>query len=785
MNRFDDIVLSSLDIAQSEALKRRNTELTPYHLAYGLATNPNSRFAQIVGTNLDPLLQKLDSFATSTTPVKMDQIRPSSDLSEWLTQASSEATQNGAKETREADLLKMLDKYVKGYKVNKKELEKVNEETPGFLINLSELARDGKLDPVIGRTREIRSVMEILGRRSKNNPVLVGPAGVGKTAIIEGLADQIVKGHVPDVLKNKTIYSLDMGSLMAGTKFRGEFEERLQKLLKFIKEDAGESILFIDEIHQLVGAGKTDGAMDAANLLKPALARGELHCIGATTPEEFQKFIMGDAALDRRLRQVPVNEPSKEDAIEILLGIRDKQEMHHGIKVSDEAIYASVLLSTQYITDKHLPDKAIDLVDEAASSLKLSAEAMPAELQERQAEIRSKRIYAKVESSKEIQAEIEDLEKIFNDKKAEWESEVQSLRKMSSVKNAVDRARFDLEKAESSGEYEEASRIKYSVLPELEKELGSHQTNWILDQSHIASVISRQTGIPADKILRKKQERLTQLEGFLKSRIFGQSEAMTEISETLLTSFAGLSDPGRPMGSFLLMGPTGVGKTETAKALTEFLFDSEENMIRIDLSEYSEKHSVSKLIGAPAGYVGYEEGGVLTEAVRRKPYCVILFDEVEKAHRDFSDILLQILDDGRLTDNKGRMINFKNTVILLTTNSTNLEADFKPEVLGRIDSRLEFKSLDSSVMSQLVEKELHLLNGRLKAKNLELTLSPETLDVLCKRGYDPVFGARPLKTTFNKRVTRPLARLISQEEGVEGKFVVTWKDDRANFSQVI
>lgn len=782
MNRFDQIVLSSLDIAQTEALKRRHFEITPYHLAFGLMANPNSRTSRMAGDQ-KPLLEKqFSKLAVSQNPVKIDQIRPSSEFNEWLTLASSEATQEGKTEVGERDLLKFFSKFVKGLRLDTSKIDAEPEsEAPAFLVNLSDLATEGRLDPVIGRTREIRSVIEILGRRSKNNPVLVGPAGVGKTAIIEGLADQIVKGRVPDVLRDKTVYSLDMGSLMAGTKFRGEFEERLQSLLKFLKQEAGNSILFIDEIHQLVGAGKTEGAMDAANLLKPALARGELHCIGATTPEEFQKYIMGDAALERRLRQVPVNEPSKEDAIEILLGIRDKQEMHHGIKISDEAIFSSVLLSIQYLTDKHLPDKAIDLVDEAASSLKLSAEAMPAELEELQAEIRAKRIYAKVEESPEAEKEIAALEERFAADKAQWEAEVGALRRVASVKNSLDRAKFDLDKAEHQGDYEEASRIKYSVIPELEKQLDSHQINWILDEAHIASVISRQTGIPVDKILRKKQDKLLELEAFLKSRVYGQDEALSEISETLLTSFAGLADPSRPMGSFLLMGPTGVGKTETAKALTEFLFDTEDSMIRIDLSEFSEKHSVAKLIGAPAGYVGYDEGGILTEAVRRKPYSVILFDEIEKAHGDFSDILLQILDDGRLTDNKGRTINFKNTIVMITTNSKDLDHDFKPEVLGRIDARLSYKALDASIMGQLVAKEVKLLNERIKSKDIQVGLSPETLEFLCQQGYDPKFGARPLKTTFNRKVIRPLARKVVSGQLAKGNYTVNWKEGEAYF----
>jgi ATP-dependent Clp protease ATP-binding subunit ClpB len=620
--------------------------------------------------------------------------------------------------------------------------------------------------------------MEILGRRGKNNPVLVGPAGVGKTAIVEGLAEAIIKGSVPDVLQGKTIYSLDMGSLMAGTKFRGEFEERLQKLIQFIKDQAGEAILFIDEIHQLVGAGKTDGAMDAANLLKPALARGELNCIGATTPDEYQKYILGDSALDRRFRSVPVNEPCLEDAVEILMGIREKLEAHHGIKITDEAVFNAVFLSHQYITDKNLPDKAIDLVDEASSALKLSAEAMPVQLAELQGLIRAKKIYAQVEKhAPEMKSELEKLEKEFEVGKALWESEVLSMKQVSELKNQLDRTKFELEQAERNGDYDSAGKLKYSVLPELEEKLSTTGRGWTLETRDVAAVISRQTGIPIEKILKDQQNEILKLEEHLNARVFGQKEALKEISETLITSHAGLKDQSKPLGSFLLKGPSGVGKTETAKALAEFLFNDEDNIIRLDMSEYSEKHSVAKLIGAPAGYVGYEEGGVLTEAVRRKPYAVILFDEIEKAHQDFSDILLQILDDGRLTDNRGRTINFKNTVILLTTNSKELELEFKPEVLGRIDSILNYLPLDSGIMKSLVDKELSQLNLRLQDKKITLGLSDNLSQVLCKRGYDPRYGARPLATVFNKLVIRPLSKKVLEGQLESGNFNLNWQEN--------
>lgn len=775
MKQFDQIVLGSLDVAQSEVLKRRHTEMTVYHLLWGLVSHPQSKSHVLLADQKATIDGRLAKYATASEAVAIDQIRTDSKLSEWLTLASAEAVAQGRKEVSENDLLRTLSKVASDIKVKLDDLANAEAEgeIPAFLTDLNARAREGKLDPVIGRSREIRAVIEILGRRNKNNPVLVGPAGVGKTAIVEGLADQIVAGKVPDVLQGKVVYNLDMGSLMAGTKFRGEFEERLQALLKFIKGKQGQALLFIDEIHQLVGAGRTDGAMDAANLLKPALARGELHCIGATTPDEFQKYIMEDPALERRFRPVPVGEPSQEDAIEILMGIRDKHEMHHGIKISDEALYSAVKLSSRYITDKNLPDKAIDLIDEAASSLKLSAEAMPAELEQMEAEIRNKRILAKVEKDNtEIIKEADALESKFSEGKKVWEESLTSLRKLSSVKNALDRAKFELGTAEREGKLEEASRIKYSVVPELEKQLAGLQHGWVLGRDHVASVVARQTGIPLEKILKNKQENLLELEPYLTSRVFGQKEALHEMAETLLTAYAGLSDESRPLGSFLLKGPTGVGKTESCKALTKYLFDLEENMVRIDMSEYSQKHEVAKLIGAPAGYIGYDHGGVLTEAVRRRPYALILFDEIEKAHPDFSDILLQILDDGRLTDNKGRTVDFRNTIIAMTTNSQDLRRDFKPEVLGRIDAILEFQPLGEEVVEQLIDAQLHKVQDRLKSKHVRLTLTPETRQKIKAQGYDPQYGARPLRSAFDRIVARPLAKKILAGELEEGDLVV-------------
>ncbi len=761
MNNFNKIVEGSLSIAQSKAIELKNTELVPMHLLYGLIKNPASYVSKNLKEQIDQIEANLGNLPTSSS-IKEDSIRPSSKLSAWLTQANANATQNGKSEVTEKDLIKFLPQFFPQLDIDfsKFNVDEEELEVPSFLVNLNDKAASGKLDPVIGRTKEIRAVMEILGRRTKNNPVLVGPAGVGKTAIIEGLAEAIVKGNVSDVLKGKTIYSMELGSLIAGTKYRGEFEERIQSLLKFAEKGAGEYIIFIDEIHQLIGAGKTDGAMDAANLLKPALSRGELHCIGATTENEFQKYILNDAALERRFRQVPVREPSMDDSVEILMGIRDKYEGHHGIKISDEALYSAVTLSDQYLTDKNLPDKAIDLIDESASALKLSAEAMPAELELLKAEIRNKKILSKVNPSKELEEDISKLQISFDESYLKWEAQVGNLKKVSDLKSQYETLKFNLEKAEREQNYEEASKIKYSQLPEVEKELKEFNHGWELKTEHIASVIARQTGIPVSKILKSKQDSLLNLEDDLNKNVYGQNEALHEISETLLASYAGLTDETKPLGSFLLKGPTGVGKTETAKTLAKNLFDSEDNIVRIDLSEYSEKHSVAKLIGSPAGYVGYDDGGILTEAIRRKPYSVVLFDEIEKAHPDFSDILLQILDDGRLTDNKGRVINFKNTVIFLTSNSKNVEADFKPEVLGRLDSIIDFKALDKSVMKSLVEKQIIQLAQRLKSKKIEVNFTEKAISHIAELGFSDKYGARPLQSTFNRLIIRPLSKLI-------------------------
>ncbi len=771
MNNFDTTVLGSIELAQAEALKRKNNELTEFHLLWGLIQNPATIASKRLKGEKKVLKGLLDQLPI-IDQLSLSEIRPSTKLSEWFTLASSDAIQAGRENISEVDILRHLTKYFPQLKIDVAEVEEESE-TPEFLENLNELAENGKLDPVIGRAMEIRRVQEILCRRTKNNPVLVGSPGVGKTAIVEGLAGLIQKNQVPDIILGKTIYSLNIGSLMAGTKFRGEFEERVNQLIRFIKDKGREAIIFIDEIHLLIGAGKTEGAMDAANLLKPALSRGELNCIGATTQEEYKKYIESDSALERRFHRVQVAEPTKDDTIQILLGLKEKLEIHHGVEITDEAIVSAAYLSDQFISDRFLPDKAIDIIDEAAAGLKLSADSLPPELEEMEASIRSKKILAKANPhDKTLSSEIKDLETEFIGKKSKWEKKVMDLKKVSQLKQQLDKAHFQLQKAETEGNFEEASRIKYGYIPELEEELSQFNISWKLSRQNIGEVISRSTGVPVERILRTQQENLLELEPYLSSRVLGQKEALIEISDTLIAAHAGLSDQSRPLGSFLLMGPSGVGKTESAKALSQFLFGDERHLIRIDLSEYSEQHSVAKLIGAPPGYVGYEKGGILTEAVRRNPYSVILFDEIEKAHLDFSDIMLQILDDGRLTDTQGRVVNFKNTVIFATSNLKTHEGYFKPEMLGRLDGILYYHHLDEKTVNSILSRELELLNKKLTSKEIVLQMDNDFRDRIRAVGFDEKYGARPLKNAFNRMVIKPLSKILLRTPDINGTFLI-------------